>query len=86
MNIVTKSIPKPGHSRTLLTQWSDKKQEYIPATLKTNSDKSITLFCPFGDHHKKAIDRASEILGKKGYKLVRLNVETTIYEVVKRRR
>ena len=86
MNLITKSIPNPGKSRTLLTQWSEKSQQYIPATIKTAKDKSVTLFCPLGDHHKKAIDRASEILGKKGYKLVRLNVETTVYEVVKRRR
>jgi len=82
MNLITKTIPSPGHSRTFLTQWSEKKQQYIPVTIKTNMDKSVHIFCPFGDHHKKAIDRASELLKKKGYKIERVNVETTVYEVI----
>jgi len=86
MNLIPKTIPSPGDSRTLLTQWSEKNQEYIPVTIKTDMDKVTFLFCPFGDHHKKAIDKASELLGRKGWKVERVNVETTIYLVEKRRK
>ena len=86
MNLTTKTIPNPGESRILLTQWSEKSQEYIPVTIKTDSDKRVYLFCPFGDHHKKAIDRSSEVLGKRGWKMLRTNVETAVYELIRSRR
>jgi len=82
MNLITRTIPRKGQSRTFLTQWSEKNQEYIPTTIETTTVGRIYLFCPLGDHHKKAIDRASELLKKKGYKIERVNVEATTYEVV----
>ena len=81
MNLTTRTIPKKGESRTLLTQWSDSSNEYIPVVIQTNQVGAIHLICPLGDHHKKAIDKASELLRKKGYKIHRVNVETKVYEV-----
>jgi len=86
MNLITRTIPKPGHSRTFCTQWSESRQEYVPVTIKTNSNKVTTLFCPLGDHHKKAIDKASSILKNKGWEVERVNVETIVYLVTKKRR
>lgn len=82
MNLITKTIPKKGTNRVICTQWSESNQEYVPVRIQTRLDGSIYLFSPLGDHHKKAIDKASGILKGKGYKVTRVNVTAVSYEVV----
>ena len=79
-----KFLPPKGQSRRLLSQWSDSEDRYIAIGIMTDVDGDSYIHCPLGDHHKKAIDRASEILSRKGYRLTRVNVSTTTYRVTRK--
>ncbi|MHA2066905.1 MAG: hypothetical protein ACXABY_21250 [Candidatus Thorarchaeota archaeon] len=60
-------IPPRGQSRVLLKQWSAQHSMYIPVAITHQENGKLTMDCPEGDHKRKAMARAREVLAKWGF-------------------